>query len=170
MNDEYDNNLEFFEELAKLYPELLERSQIGDSFGVGAGWNNIINTLCCTIYSNLHNAKNQLRGASEYPRSDNGEWLAASQANYEKELEELPVIVQVKEKYGTLRFYVHNSTDRVEDLIGFAERMSGCTCEVCGKPGRTGGNGWIRTLCIDHREPEPSEILEGTVSPNLFDE
>ena len=170
MNNEYDDNLQFFEELAKLYPELLEISQIGCSFGVGAGWNNIIDVLCCTISSNLNSAKNRLRGATEYPRDDNGEWLEKCQADYDKEIDELPVISQVKEKYGTLRFYVHNSTDRVASLIDFAELMSGCTCEVCGKPGKTGGNGWIRTLCIDHREPEPSEIQEGTVSPNLFDE
>ena len=60
--------------------------------------------------------------------------------------------VQVKEKFGTLRFYLTSGTDKMYDLIDEAEELSGKTCESCGKPGETGGTGWISTLCGDCRE------------------
>ena len=62
--------------------------------------------------------------------------------------------VQVKEKFGTLRYYVDypNATSNesyriIEDLIRQAEQKSGETCEVCGKPGEERNEGWIKTLC-----------------------
>lgn len=46
-------------------------------------------------------------------------------------------ILQVKEKFGTLRFYVETKTEGVakkvvSDLIALAEQWSSVTCEVCG--------------------------------------
>jgi len=62
--------------------------------------------------------------------------------------------VQVKEKFGTLRFYtggVHKDHfDAVHDMIGEAEEKSGEVCDVCGKPGETSGHGWISTRCEEH--------------------
>jgi hypothetical protein len=57
---------------------------------------------------------------------------------------------QIKEKYGTLRFYMSNSTDDMDKFIDKAEALSSETCEVCGNPGKTRGNRWIQTLCDDH--------------------
>ena len=64
-------------------------------------------------------------------------------------LEPLGVIAsQVKEKYGTLRFYVYNATDEAWDLIDAAEELSGHTCEVCGKPGEERDDArWISVRC-----------------------
>ena len=59
---------------------------------------------------------------------------------------------QVKEKFGTLRFYVGRSTEEMEDRISQAEDESAVTCEECGAPGKTGGRGWIKTLCSDCRK------------------
>jgi hypothetical protein len=56
-------------------------------------------------------------------------------------------VVQVKEKYGTLRFYVSSFTDEIDDLISNAERKSGSICESCGGKGELRGIGWIQTLC-----------------------
>lgn len=62
--------------------------------------------------------------------------------------------VQVKEKFGTLRWYVCSSED--EDrlhagrIISAAEWVSGAVCETCGAPGRTRPGGWIRTMCDAH--------------------
>jgi hypothetical protein len=56
-------------------------------------------------------------------------------------------ILQVKEKYGGLRFYVDGVTDAMYELIEQAERLSYHTCEACGKSGKTRGTGWIVTLC-----------------------
>lgn len=58
-------------------------------------------------------------------------------------------ILQIKEKYGTLRFYVGAAPDHVFDAIDEAEARSAVTCERCGAPGQTRGGSWIRTLCDD---------------------
>ena len=61
---------------------------------------------------------------------------------------------QVKEKFGTLRFYTALTEVRqdypegmVWALTGAAEAASSWVCEQCGAPGRPNGSGWIRTLC-----------------------
>ncbi len=54
---------------------------------------------------------------------------------------------QVKEKFGTLRFYLRASTAEMGERIDRAISESGRTCENCGAPGRRAGRGWIRTLC-----------------------
>lgn len=55
---------------------------------------------------------------------------------------------QIKEKYGTLRFYVNNNIDSVFEIIEQAEKKSSTTCEECGMPGSIKDNtGWIHTTC-----------------------
>ena len=59
---------------------------------------------------------------------------------------------QVKEKYGTLRFYVDRYTDKVDNIIQEAEERSSYTCEVCGQLGQLCHSGlWLKTLCEDCR-------------------
>lgn len=61
-------------------------------------------------------------------------------------------VVQVKEKFGGLRFYVTNSTEKVFKLINIAEEESYKICEVCGKPGSVDTKKhWVKTLCEEHR-------------------
>ena len=57
-------------------------------------------------------------------------------------------IAQVKEKFGTLRFYTGPMTDKGWGYVTEAEELSAKTCEECGRPGwlRTDRN-WIQTLC-----------------------
>ena len=60
-------------------------------------------------------------------------------------------VVQVKEKYGSLRMYVDGGTDEVEDMIDAAEAKSETICEVCGAPGSIHTiRGWDKTLCPFH--------------------
>lgn len=54
---------------------------------------------------------------------------------------------QVKEKFGTLRFYAAACTDAAHDAIDAAENESETTCEDCGLPGALRSDSWIRTLC-----------------------
>lgn len=61
---------------------------------------------------------------------------------------------QVKEKFGTLRFYISaygaNETESsiIDDIISEAERKSEHTCEVTGEHGEPcKRGGWYRTLC-----------------------
>lgn len=57
---------------------------------------------------------------------------------------------QVKEKFGTLRFYLDGGTDEMEAWIAEAEAESARTCEDCGAPGKLRGKGWLRTVCDVH--------------------
>lgn len=58
-----------------------------------------------------------------------------------------PRASQVKEKFGTLRFYMTHSTEEMEAIIDIAVRRSSVTCEECGKPGKLVGGGWIYCRC-----------------------
>ena len=58
--------------------------------------------------------------------------------------------VQIKEKYGGLRFYVDFGSDELHDAIWEIERESYKTCEYCGRKGKPRRTGWIKTLCIWH--------------------
>ena len=55
--------------------------------------------------------------------------------------------MQVKEKFGTLRFYTNWSNEKASDLIDAAEKKSARICETCGRPGKLRGTGWLTTLC-----------------------
>jgi hypothetical protein len=60
----------------------------------------------------------------------------------------IPRASQVKEKFGTLRFYMTCGTEEMDLLIDVAEAVSEITCEVCGLPGVLRNDyGWFRTLC-----------------------
>ena len=59
-------------------------------------------------------------------------------------------MLQAKEKFGTLRFYVSTENEAIETAIQWAEMRSSKTCEVCGKPGKLSGPGWLSTVCREH--------------------
>lgn len=56
--------------------------------------------------------------------------------------------VQVKEKFGGLRFYMTYTTEKIDNYIDMAKVLCYNTCEICGsitnvKPTQ----GWINYLC-----------------------
>lgn len=60
------------------------------------------------------------------------------------------IAVQVKQKMGTLRFYVDIFVPEVEDLIEQAVTQSAITCELTGRPGvRCQRRGYLQTLCLE---------------------
>lgn len=69
-----------------------------------------------------------------------------------KDIPENFEIVQIKEKYATLR--IHTSmplTDEIYSLIDEAEEESANTCEICGEQGGLHKRGnWYKTLCDAH--------------------
>jgi hypothetical protein len=91
-------------------------------FACGNGWYDIIYRLCERI-----------------------EPLVASLDDGGAACEEL----QVKEKFGGLRFYVDGSSDEIEAVIHSACELSRQTCEVCGNPAALDqeADGWRKTLC-----------------------
>jgi len=70
-------------------------------------------------------------------------------------------VVQIKEKFGVLRFYVDGKTNPWQTgAIAMAEAMSYKICERCSKPGTRRGEGWVKTLCDDcdaDRYPEKTD-------------
>ena len=68
-------------------------------------------------------------------------------------------ISQIKEKFGTLRFYCDgDGGDEIGKLIERAEQESAITCETCGtKEGVTTEGSWILTLCKSCRDEYKKE-------------
>lgn len=66
---------------------------------------------------------------------------------------ELPLVVQVKEKFGGLRFYMENMTREIRGLVENACEQSKITCDSCGAEGSLYNNkGWYRTSCMECRK------------------
>ena len=63
-------------------------------------------------------------------------------------------VVQIKEKFGSLRFYCYNSSKELDQKIQEAEWESKKTCENCGKEGEQRNDGWIKVLCDDCEKVE----------------
>jgi len=169
MNKHYDKYL------VKKYAPMF-RDRYGDmrttamcwGFECGDGWFNIIDTLCGTICSDWLFAKEQYEhlqtrvGKTRYdftrhllPRDTDivtEKDVAEAKTIMEEEEARVPVVTQVKEKYGGLRFYVHGASDEQYAYIRFAESMSYRTCDVCGDKGKPNREGWVTTRCAKHRE------------------
>jgi hypothetical protein len=58
--------------------------------------------------------------------------------------------MQIKEKFGGLRFYYDGGDEYISGLVSMAESWAGNTCETCGEKGERRSGGWIRTLCDKH--------------------
>jgi len=78
-------------------------------------------------------------------------------------------IVQIKEKFGTLRVYFHHSEGFsaaglavASEMSALAEARSACTCEECGAIGRLHSRGgWMATRCEEHADGDPIPIAAG---------
>lgn len=59
-----------------------------------------------------------------------------------------PTILQVKEKFGGLRFYIGGGDEYINGLVSKAEKASFEICEYCGSRDDVKQTGnWIKTLC-----------------------
>lgn len=100
----------------------IKESCMGWGFSCGDGWFDLIDTLCERLqFWTDHNRAPQV------------------------------VASQVKEKFGTLRFYVREANQAQQGMIYMAEAMSARVCEQCGKPGQTLVHGHTHmTRCAEH--------------------
>jgi len=71
-------------------------------------------------------------------------------AELEKQTGQQFEVLQVKEKFGGLRFYPNYNNDAISALIEAAGIESIHTCDVCGGPGRRRGTSWVETRCDEH--------------------
>jgi hypothetical protein len=148
---------ELDQKLCEKYPKIF-KNRNGDmretamcwGFEHGDGWYNIINNLCACIQSHI-DWQNKQREAL----------LESNPHNVPLPDAVLQVVAeQVKEKFGTLRFYYQGGDDYIDGMVRMAEAMSAVTCEKCGAPAKTRGPGWIRTLCDTHEEERKVEYAE----------
>jgi hypothetical protein len=89
---------------------------------------------------------------SEYGIKEAAKILEDIEPEYKTVPEACPQVIatQVKEKFGTLRFYYWGGDEYCSGVESMAESMSAVTCEVCGSPGKLRHDGWIRALCDEH--------------------
>jgi len=126
---------ELQDELYKKYPDIfcqrhLPMSQTCMCWGIdtGDGWYQLIDDLCAKIKAHVDETK------LTYPK-------------YTIEA------VQVKEKFGSLCFYLDYSQPTVDKFISEARALSAKTCDVCGEPGHCGSyKGWWMTMCKTHSD------------------
>lgn len=114
-------------------------SLMGFGFECGSGWFDLIWGLCEGIEKELGKQKHDFVEEAKERLGDE---------YYEFE------VIQVKEKFGTLRFYTNWGTEEIYKLINEAEEKSATICEVCGSPGKIRNDGWISVLCDKHYEEE----------------
>ena len=167
-----DEELE--KQLIKKYPNFFEYLKdyegpimpIQFGFECGDGWYVLIESLMDSINS-------YIKSREKYPRTQikSKFWRIVFQKlnhlfRYQKRIykflnkfkrklkkENLPAphvdIVQVKEKFGSLRFYINGGDDYIYGMIDLAENMSYRTCETCGSTKNIvqTTRGWISTIC-----------------------
>src|SRR5260370_39594162 len=125
-------------ELVEAYPDLFhpaaDRPGAAEaSPDCGEGWRDLLERACVRIRAAV--------------QADGGSFKAT----------------QIKEKYGTLRFYwsgvlSQEADSKVEEVVDLAEARSACTCELCGAEGRLYGPRCLPTRCEADdggRQPEP---------------
>jgi hypothetical protein len=156
-------------------------------FDCGDGWYNIIDAMCSNVQWHIDQSrKNRLRTLRynrALKRALNGDNIALikyynwglsernrewAMRNAEHDVEEATfrivpeicpqvVATQVKEKFGTLRFYYYGGDDYCRGAESMAASMTARTCEDCGNPGKLLTQGWHRTLCETHAKEQGYE-------------
>ena len=111
-------------------------------FECGDGWFNILDQLMGNIQHHIDWKEKQRNWAIDFNSK-------AAKEEMRVVPESIPQVTldQVKEKFGTLRFYYTGGDDIIDRMVRMAESMSGVTCEECSAPAQTHGPGWIRTIC-----------------------
>lgn len=95
------------------------------SYGAGAGWFELIWGLCVDLEK-----MNRTRVAEGLPPH---------------------IAIQIKEKFGELKFYLGPTNSEARARISLATIASRRTCEACGRPGNTHEiRGWFKTYCLTH--------------------
>jgi hypothetical protein len=157
-------------------------------FDCGDGWFNILDQLMGSIQHHIDWKEKQRKWAMEYNEMaaqakvgnfDLFEETTKAQPNDEYKEKRLGEIVagdfrevpesipqvtldQVKEKFGTLRFYYSGGNDVIDGMVRMAESMTGVTCESCGNVGERRGGGWVHTYCTPCEEARDIERAQQT--------
>lgn len=125
--------VEDFPELYWQYNEPIDRTSMCWGFDVGNGWFELLYELSEKLQPIVVEYNEKFSEVNEDYRFG---------------------VVQVKEKFGTLRYYVNGSSDSIDALIDEYEMLSGHICDVCGKFGKLRGKGWYYTSCDEHAKEQ----------------
>jgi len=145
MKDELDKAL------CEKYPKIF-RDRYGNmketlmcwGFEHGDGWYQILDSLCGQIQHYIDWSHKNYKWDLE--------WNEKNPYETREVRHPIPqvVAVQVKEKFGGLRFYYDGGDDHISGMVRMAESWAANTCERCGKLGKIRSGGWIKTLCDEH--------------------
>jgi len=139
---------ELQQQLYKKYPKIfvqkdqsMQVTAMCWGFECGDGWYKIIDALCEHIQNHVDWENQSIKWKKE-------------RGELPQDAPDFPQIeaVQVKEKFGGLRFYTNLHDEFIDGVIAMAESMSFMTCEDCGNPGEPNKGGWIVTLCQPCRD------------------
>ena len=128
-------------------------------FECGDGWFNILDQLMGNIQHRIDWKEKQRDWAIRFNST-------AAPEDMRPVPDTIPQVTldQVKEKFGTLRFYYTGGDDYISGMVTMAEAISGTTCESCGNPGERQGGGWIKTICspceIKREEDRAKQLAE----------
>jgi len=150
--------------------------------GIGEGWNSIIACLCSNAQHHIDYSRKTRKNVLHYNRAlvasiksgsidpliryhdpKLAHWAVKyAQADFDKNTpktvpDACPQIsvVQIKEKFGTLRFYYDGGDEKISTMVEMAESMSGYMCDSCGSPASTSSaKGWLSTRCESCSSPE----------------
>lgn len=162
---------ELDEQLCKKYPLLYSDRNVSMQhtcmcwgFCCGDGWFSIIDELSAKLEVLIQNYVNEIGdsivcrwcGATKdkcgTPQPNKyapeGVYTCHSPDGFEPNF---PRAVQVKEKFGTLRFYMTSGSPEMYDEIRKAEELALTTCETCGQPAKPKG---MACLCKDCSKPK----------------
>lgn len=128
---------------------------------VGDGWYDLLDKLCALIQGHLDWRIRSIELALSFNKDlaedaknnfeDREAWMSREPRAIPERIEQVRA-VQVKEKFGGLRFYYNGGDEYVRGLVTMAEEMSYRICEVCSDKAAPTQGGWIRTLCEEHRQ------------------
>ena len=123
-----------YDQLIQSCPKLLSKLRYGFE-GMGEGWFVLLRGLCTLIEYEIERLP--------------------------PELQEQVYAVQIKQKFGGLRFYMEHSTPKIDGAISLAEELSNNICETCGgAAGHKQVGGWITTLCDVHHQTALEDLKE----------
>jgi hypothetical protein len=154
------NNSKKLDDLIIKYPLLFRNKNEMEPFNCfgfecNDGWFHILNSAFRLLYAKYNSTKHFLE---YWKHSTNNKCDSLKREEqielHQKELDEIaenmPMVAQIKEKFGTLRLYMDNCKPFDSGVIQMAEEMSAHICEVCGCAGETFTVGWHKTLCNKH--------------------
>jgi len=137
---------ELQDKLYKNYPKIFKQKDLPSTetcmcWGItcGDGWYNILDSLCQTIKNRVNSVNNRIDLEIQNKKP------TLVPFNTQKKM--YCEAAQVKEKYGSLRFYIDGGDVYIRGAIAMAESLSKVVCELCGNIKKLDNNKQIKVRC-----------------------